>query len=114
MNEKNIILIAALGFGAYFLMTRKAAAARLPQSGTGAAKTQNSQPSASNTLIAGGIGLLSQWMGKQATQKQITTEQASEIAYYGGVNWDGSATNDPNQYSNVWQENAQNYSRGDN
>lgn len=107
MNEKDIILLAALGFGAYFLLTRKASAGGvLIPAGAGAAQTQNAQPSAQNTLISGGLGLLSQWLGNRATSQQIATEQASEIAYYGAAP-DGQAVN-------VAQAYAESYYRGDN
>lgn len=109
MNEKDIILLAALGFGAYYMLTRKASAqaARIP-AGSGAAQTQNNQPSTKDTLLAGGLGLLSQWMGSRATQQQIDTELASEIAYYGAAP-DGQAVNVAQQYA----ENYYSY-RGDN
>lgn len=110
MNEKDIILLAALGFGAYYLLTRKASAAggSFIPAGAGAAQTQTSQPSTQATLINGGFGLLSQWLGNRATAQQIATEQASEIAYYGAAP-DGQAVNVAQQY-------AENYysQRGDN
>jgi hypothetical protein len=110
MNEKNIILLAALGFGAYYLLTRRAAAATgsYVPAGAGAAQTQNNQPSTKNALIEGGFGLLSQWLGNQPTQQQINTELASEIAYYGAAP-DGQAVNVAQAYA----ENYYSY-RGDN
>lgn len=74
MNEKNILLIAALGLGAFFLLTRKTAAAaaapRRPVTPSAGAATQSQPPSQKTALIAGGLGLLSQIMGKAAPSAQ--------------------------------------------
>jgi hypothetical protein len=72
MNEKNIILIAALGFGAFFLLTRKASAATVSPytlgAGTGAAQT--AAPSTKNTLLTGLLGIA----GGLITQNRASTQ----------------------------------------
>lgn len=102
MNEKNILLLAALGFGAYFILTRKAAAAAArPPTGAGAAQTQHAAPSTEQTLISGGLSLLSQWLGKsQKTQgyDPDTAGEAEDAAFYSN-NRDLFASNPPTSYT---------------
>lgn len=83
MNEKDIILLAALGFGAYYMLTRRAVAGSVMiPAGAGAAQTQNNQPSTKNTLIAGALGLLSQWMAKPAADAPFTGSYWDSIDAY--------------------------------
>jgi len=114
-DTQSLIMLAALGAAAYFF-ARKASAATASPITAKPPVVWAQNPTAANadpttgTLINAGVSLLSDWL----TGRKIATETASETAAYGGVNWDGTASNSPFQYSNVAQENAQNYSRGDN
>lgn len=72
MNEKNIVLLAALGFGAYFIMSGKlGATTKRPTAPAAGAATQSQQPntgnSLQNTVLAGGLGIISQLLGRSSS-----------------------------------------------
>ena len=98
MNEKNIILIAALGFGAFFLLTRKPAAATVSPytlgAGTGAAQT--AAPSTKNTLLTGLLGLAGGLIQQnRATAAPTAQSTLADFAYSGWGGLDFSAMNSP-------------------
>lgn len=96
MNEKNIILIAALGFGAFFLLTRKASAAavRPYQPGSGA-QTQATAPSTKNTLLTGLLGIAGGLISQSRAQAAPSAQQSLADFAWAGFGGDFSAVNTP-------------------
>jgi hypothetical protein len=89
LDTNNIIMLAAIGFGAYFLVTRQAGAATVRPVATttaqqaAAAANQKAANANKNAAYAGllgaGIGALSNWFGSSTSAPAATPG-----AYYSG------------------------------
>lgn len=94
MNPKNLIILGVLGVGAYWFLTRKAAARPLQPAGVARVGTQGggTNPPQKNSVALGLLAGVQQYLGTGGTLPSLPSFSA------GSSSIDGLAVNTPTGY----------------